>query len=80
MKRLVLVVVVVRTCGYSRMSVHACTQYAMKKWASTNAPAPGSGGFCGRRPTYSSCSTPSLVLVTVLSARRPSCAVSIFGY
>ena len=41
---------------------------------------PGSGGFCARRPTCFSCSTPSLVLVTVLSARRPSCAVSTFGY
>ena len=33
---------------------------------------PGSGGFCARRPTCFSCSTPSLVLVTVFSARRPS--------
>ena len=40
----------------------------------------GSGGFCARRPSCCSCSTPSLVLVTVLSARRPSCAVSTFGY
>ena len=40
--------------------------------------SPGSGGFCARRPTCFSCSTPSLVLVTVLSARRPSSAVSTF--
>ena len=40
---------------------------------------PGSGGFCARRPSCCSCSTPSLVLVTVLCARRLSCAVSTSG-
>ena len=40
---------------------------------------PGSGGFCARRPSCCSCSTPSLVLVTVFCARRPSWAVSTLG-